>query len=95
MCIYCYIFFTCRKSLFKGIHNFVHLNLSVALSSALLVFVSGIEGAVDNNVSVSSYLKPCNIIDTRNSAIFIDADLVHIKFSSYTVISSNSVIHLC
>ena len=35
----------------KGIHNFVHLNLAIALSLALVTFLAGIETAVDSEVS--------------------------------------------
>ena len=35
----------CRNTLLKGIHNFIHLNLAIALLLALIVFVSGIETA--------------------------------------------------
>ena len=40
-----------RKSLLKGIHNFVHLNLAIALSLALVTFLAGIETAVESEVS--------------------------------------------
>ena len=36
--------------MFQGIHNFVHLNLAVALLLALITFVSGIETATENEV---------------------------------------------
>ena len=36
--------------MFKGIHNFVHLNLAIALLLALITFVSGIETATGNEV---------------------------------------------
>lgn len=45
-----------RNSLFKGIHNFIHLNLAIALSLALLVFVCGIEGALNNKVSIRNFV---------------------------------------
>ena len=35
----------------KGIHNFIHLNLAIALLLALIVFVSGIDTATDGEVS--------------------------------------------
>ena len=35
----------------KGIHNFIHLNLAIALAFALLVFVTGIETATESDVS--------------------------------------------
>ena len=58
-----------RNTLLKGIHNFVHLNLAIALFSALIIFVIGIEEAANdeseetndeseetnNEVEVSSY----------------------------------------
>lgn len=40
----------------KGIHNFIHLNLAIALFLALLVFVSGIEPATENRVRIILYL---------------------------------------
>ena len=36
----------------KGIHHFIHLNLAIALILALIVFVSGIETATKNEVSL-------------------------------------------
>ena len=47
--VFCVI---CRNTLFEGIHNFVHLNLSVALLCALIIFVSGIETATGSEVSL-------------------------------------------
>ena len=41
-----------RKTIFKGIHNFIHLNLAIALLLALIVFVSGIETATKSEVSL-------------------------------------------
>ena len=41
----------CRNTLLEGIHNFIHLNLAIALILALIVFVSGIETATDSEVS--------------------------------------------
>ena len=46
-CILC----NCRNTLLEGIHNFIHLNLAIALTLALIVFVSGIETATDSEVS--------------------------------------------
>ena len=39
-----------RKQLFEKPHNFVHLNLAIALFLAFLVFVAGIESAKHNEV---------------------------------------------
>ena len=39
----------------KGVHNFVHINLSIALLLALIVFVAGIETAADNQVAMKLY----------------------------------------
>ena len=58
ICIYVYIhtyFCLCpynRKAAFKAKHNKIHLNLSIALLLGLIVFVSGIETAKDNKVSI-------------------------------------------
>ena len=46
-----------RKSILKGLHNFIHLNLTIALALALLVFVTGIETATESDVSVKNILK--------------------------------------
>ena len=40
-----------RNTLLKAIHNFIHLNLAIALTLALIVFVSGIETATESEVS--------------------------------------------
>ena len=40
-----------RNTLLEGIHNFIHLNLAVALILALIVFVTGIETATESEVS--------------------------------------------
>ena len=45
----------CRNTLLEGIHNFVHLNLAIALILALVVFVSGIETATESEVSSYNY----------------------------------------
>ena len=44
----------CRNTVFKGIHNFVHLNLPIALIFALLVFVGGTNLATNNEVSLQN-----------------------------------------
>ena len=46
-----YIMYICRNTLLEGIYNFIHLNLAIALILALIVFVSGIETATNNEVS--------------------------------------------
>ena len=43
--------FVCRNTLLNGIHSFIHLNLAIALFLALIIFVSGIEAASENDVS--------------------------------------------
>jgi len=48
----------------KGIHNFIHLNLSIALLVALIVFVSGIETAKESDVSM-----PLSTTNTISSSI--------------------------
>ena len=51
----------CRKSLFKDKINMVHLNLAIALLCGLIVFVSGVETATDNEVQLS-YMQVKQII---------------------------------
>ena len=41
-----------RKKLFVSVNNFVHLNLAAALLAGLIVFVTGIETATSNRVSI-------------------------------------------
>ena len=49
-------YFMHRNTILKGIHNFIHLNLAIALFLALLVFVSGIEPATENRVSYQYFI---------------------------------------
>ena len=42
---------TCRKKLFSAVHNFVHLNLAIALFVGYLVFTVGVELATKNEVN--------------------------------------------
>ena len=46
------ILLTCRKKLFTAVHNFVHLNLAIALFFGYLVFAVGVELAAKNEVRV-------------------------------------------
>ena len=39
-----------RKALFSAVHNFIHLNLAIALFIAYLTFAVGIELAARNEV---------------------------------------------
>ena len=39
-----------RKELFKKLNTFVHLNLCIALSCGLLIFMAGIEGGKQTEV---------------------------------------------
>ena len=49
--------YTYRNTLFKGTHNFIHLNLALALLFALITFVSGIGTATESEVG---YMYVCN-----------------------------------
>ena len=40
-----------RKELIQKLHNFVHLNLCIALSLGLFFFLTGIQTATGNSVS--------------------------------------------
>ena len=44
------ILLACRKKLFSAVHNFVHLNLAIALFVGYLVFTIGVELAAKNEV---------------------------------------------
>ena len=48
--ITCY--FQCRKELFEKVHNFIHLNLAIALCLGYIVFVSGVDNAAVNRVQL-------------------------------------------
>ena len=50
MHIYIPILILCRKSIFQGTHNFIHLNMSMSLIIGLIIFVSGIDTAKDIKV---------------------------------------------
>ncbi len=53
--------FVCRKKLKKGVLLYVHLNLSVALLLAMLVFIVGVDHASFNTVSnILFFLKMLN-----------------------------------
>ena len=53
--LYIYIYHY-RKTAFKGTHNKIHLNLSIALLFGLIVFVSGIESAKNDRVCISTFI---------------------------------------
>lgn len=46
----------CRKSVFNKEIYMVHLNLAIALLCGLIVFVSGVETATDNEVSYAKVI---------------------------------------
>ena len=48
---YLHVYHCNRKTIFKEMQNFIHLNLAIALSLALVAFVSGIQTATENDVS--------------------------------------------
>ncbi len=49
--IFIYVLFDVRKDLFEAFHNFIHLNLAVALLLGYLLFLGGIDTATGNTVS--------------------------------------------
>ena len=51
MYMYNYYYFSLfRKSIYKGVPNFIHFNLALSLCIGLIFFVSAIETAKDNEV---------------------------------------------
>ena len=40
----------CRRNLFLAVHNFVHLNLAIALFAGYLIFAVGVELGAKNKV---------------------------------------------
>ena len=47
------IFLCYRKELIQKVHNFVHLNLCIALALGLLLFLTGVQTATANEVGLS------------------------------------------
>ena len=47
----------CRKKLFTAVHNFVHLNLAIALFLAYLVFAIGVDLGSRDTVSVHATMQ--------------------------------------
>ena len=72
------------RSIYKGIHNFIHLNLAIALFLALAVFVSGIEPASDSRVSVTlfSCLCPAHWFIKMQVGCKVVAALLHYFFTA-------------
>ena len=52
----------CRNTAFKGIHNFIHLNLALALLLGLILFVSGNEIATESDVSLYNYVQCLSLL---------------------------------
>ena len=71
----------CRKTIFKGIHNFIHLNLAIALFLALVVFVSGIEPAADSRVSINCTASYTSITKFVQNGCKVVAALLHYFFT--------------
>ena len=72
------------RSIYQGIHNFIHLNLAIALFLALAVFVSGIEPASDSRVSVTlfSCLCPAHWFIKMQVGCKVVAALLHYFFTA-------------
>ena len=47
------VFLCYRKELIQKVHNFVHLNLCIALALGLLLFLTGVQTATANEVGLS------------------------------------------
>ena len=58
-CTFCNIVFfeLYRKELFERLHNFVNLNLCLALSCGLILFIAGIEHVTGNKVNFVKIIK--------------------------------------
>ena len=72
-----------RKAAFKGGHSKIHLNLSIALLCGLIVFVSGIESAKDNEVSIV-YLRMYVLIIYSLLLLLPSVDLITV-FIDYLI----------
>ncbi len=58
----------CRSELFRKVHYFIHLNLSISLFLGYLMFVAGIETARANHVSSWSAYVICEaIVESEHS----------------------------
>ena len=51
----------CRKHIFNQVQHYIHFNLSLSLLLGLIVFVSGIQTAVNSDVSFV-WLLVCSIM---------------------------------
>ena len=71
-----------RKTAFKGTHNKIHLNLSIALLLGLLVFVSGIETAKNDRVCVA--ICP-HFLNSHKTCVYIYRLVVYLLQHSYTI----------
>ena len=47
------VLYFCSKKLFTAVHNFIHINLAIALFIGYLVFAVGVELAKDDEVYLS------------------------------------------
>ena len=54
--IICFHVYFYRRELIERIHNFVHLNLCIALSLGLFFFLTGMQTATSNSVSYTGAL---------------------------------------
>ena len=52
-----------RKSIYKGVHNLIHFNLSLSLMIGLILFVSSVETLKDHEVLF--------VFDTTSQLIFL------------------------
>ena len=55
--------YLCSKKLFTAVHNFVHLNLAIALFAGYLTFAVGVELAKDNEVHCVHVLVSVKVHD--------------------------------
>ena len=65
-----FIIFLCSKKLFSAVHNFVHLNLAVALFVGYLTFAVGVELAKDNKVKSGLHPMPSFLVTLLTSAVW-------------------------
>ena len=72
----------CRKELIQKLHNFVHLNLCIALSLGLLLFLTGIQTAT------------ANIVSNKNNPIAFTNEL-HYNYNHFCIleVGDNTIEH--
>ena len=96
MTITCYklAIYCCRKHVFKEKINMIHLNLAIALLCGLIVFVSGIETAIGNEVKFL-YVKQFYLHVPQVGCILITSILHYFFLAVFLGQSVKGLLFMC